>query len=274
MHQALFVISTGRCGTQWLTQTLRSFCGEAAEVSHEPLGSAYASRKMLGARDPAQLDRATAAPILAHVAGIEEILQHRSYIECGHPLWSSLPYLLQNFSGRVRVVHLVRHPVPTALSWVAQQAYCPPLAAHLSIKQPLSPFDEGIRFTSYRAHWSDLSPYEKALFYWLEVNWFALRLQEQTGEPWLHIRFEELFRTTTLEGLLGFSGIEANIGGRTLLPPPLDDHPCLLGLWSDPALIARHPDVIELASALDYDAMSFDTAELQRRYLGVGIGRP
>jgi hypothetical protein len=272
VHQALFVISTGRCGTQWLAQALRSLCGEAAKVTHEPLGSAYAPRKMLGACDPSRLDRATAAPILAHVAGIEQILQHRSYIECGHPLWSTLPYLLRCFAGRVRVVHLIRHPVPTALSWVAQQAYCPPLAPHLSIKQPLSPFDDGVHFTSYRAHWSDLSPYEKALFYWLEVNAFALRLQERTGEPWLRIRFEELFRTTTLEGLLKFAGIGANIAVHTPLPPRIDDHSYFVGSWSDPALICQHPDVVELASALDYDAMDFDAANLQRRYLGVGEG--
>ncbi len=266
MHQALFVISTGRCGTQWLARALQSACGEAAEVTHEPLHSGYVPRKMLAAGDPAKLEQANASVILAHVARIEEILRSRAYIECGYPLWSTLPYLLKRFAGRVRVVHLVRHPIPTAWSWLAQQAYCPPLARHLVMKEPLSPFDEGVHFTSYRDRWSELSPYEKALFYWLEVNSFASRMDQRTDAPWLRIRFEELFSAVTLKTLLVFAGIDASSEVHT--PPPTDEHPYLAGHWSDPALIARHPDVIELAMALGYDALDFDAAKLRRRYVG------
>jgi hypothetical protein len=266
VHQALFVISTGRCGTQWLAQTLRSLGGETVEVAHEPLHSGYVPRKMLGTRDPAKLDHDAAHVILAHVARIDEILRSGPYIECGHPLWSTLPYLLRRFAGRVRVVHLVRHPVPTAWSWVAQQAYCPPLAAHLSMREPLSPFDPGVRFKSYRARWPGLSPYEKALFYWLEVNAFARRLEQRSDAPWLRIRCEELFSTATLKTLLAFAGIDARV--KVHAPPATDDYPCVIGSWSDPALIARHPDVIELATALGYDPMDFDAAKLRRRYLG------
>ena len=71
---------------------------------------------MLGARDPASLDADLAAPIEEHVADIEAALANRGYIECGHPLWSTLPYLLDRFTGRARVVQLIRHPVPTAWS--------------------------------------------------------------------------------------------------------------------------------------------------------------
>ena len=264
MHQALFVISTGRCGTQWLARSLRSLCGEALEVTHEPLHSGYAPRRMLAAGDPAKLDRAAADVILAHVAGIEEILRLRPYIECGHPLWSTLPYLLQRFAGRVRVVHLVRHPIPSAWSWVAQQAYCAPLAPHLAMKEPLSPFDEGIAFTSYRDRWSGLSPYEKALFYWLEVNSFAMQLEQRADAPWLRIRFDELFRGQTLQSLLAFAGIHAIVESGA--PPPVDDSPSVVVSWSDPVLIARHPDVIELSAALGYDALDFDATKLRRRY--------
>ena len=269
MHQALFVISTGRCGTQWLARALQSACGEEAEVTHEPLHSGYLPRKMLAATDPAKLDQANGDIILGHIARIEETLRSRMYIECGYPLWSTLPYLLERFAGRVRVVHLVRHPVPTAWSWLAQQAYCPPLASHLAMKEPLSPFDEGVHFTSYRDRWSGLTPYEKALFYWLEVNSFASHLEQRADAPWLRICFEELFSVGTLKTLLTFAGIDASVNLHA--PPPTDDHPYLAGHWSDPALIARHSDVVELATALGYDAMDFDAVKLRRRYLGTGI---
>jgi hypothetical protein len=266
VHQALFVISTGRCGTQWLAQTFRSACAAAAEVTHEPLHSGYVPRKMLGARDPAKLDDDARAVILAHVARIEEILRSTAYIECGHPAWSTLLYLLRRFAGRMRVVHLVRHPVPTAFSWVAQQAYCPPLAPHLSMREPLSPFDQGIRFKSYRARWPGLSPYEKALFYWLEVNAFALRLERKTDAPWLRIRFEDLFHVDALKALLAFAGIGVSVGAQA--PPAVDEYPSVVGWWSDPALIARHPDVVELAEKFGYDALAFDAAKLRQRYFG------
>jgi hypothetical protein len=127
LNEALFVFSTGRCGTQWLARVLGRSGGERVQVTHEPLHSDYASRAMLGAGDPSRLDPGDAQPILEHVAHIEATLATGAYIECGHPSWSSLSYLLRRFAGRVRVLHLVRHPVPTAWSWVTHRAYCPPL---------------------------------------------------------------------------------------------------------------------------------------------------
>jgi hypothetical protein len=110
MTRATFVLSTGRCGTQWLSHVLAQLAGDAAVVTHEPLENDYAPRRMLGAGDPARLDEQTAEVILDHVSFIETTLESRSYVECGHPVWSSLPYLIRRFPGRVSIVHLVRHP--------------------------------------------------------------------------------------------------------------------------------------------------------------------
>jgi hypothetical protein len=265
---ATFFISTGRCGTQWLARALGTIASDRAEITHEPLHLGYEPRKMLAVGEPELLDSISASRILSHVGHIEDTLQRRSYVECGYPVWSTIPYLARRFAGHVRVVHLVRHPVPTAYSWIAQQAYCPPLAPHLRVKELLTPFDPGIRFMAFRERWDSLTPYEKSLFYWAEVNAFALRLQEQAQFPWLRVRFEDLFTLETLRELAAFCGIGA-VDRAIAVPAPADDFPTRTSLWSDPALISMHAEVAGLAAALGYDSLAFDERSLRARYFGM-----
>ena len=266
MSYALFVLSTGRCGTQWLAEVLGSALGETAEVTHEPLGGDYAPREMLGVGDdPAGTDPDLAAFVDQHVDAIERTLAKRNYVECGHPLWSTLPYLLRRFAGRARVVHLVRHPVPTAFSWLTQTAYTEPFGKHVPEKVLLSPFDEGVHFTSYRERWESLTPYEKALFYWAEVNAFGLRLEATANVPWLRIRFEDLANGGALPALLEFAGAETRDVPR---PGIVDVFGYSTDAWADPRLIEQHPDVMEVARVLGYDPLAFDVAKLRRRYCG------
>jgi hypothetical protein len=262
MTEALFVLSTGRCGTQWLASVLQQVCGDSAEVRHEPLGDDYAPREMLAAGHPAKLDPDLAEPIPAHVDAIEQTLTTRSYIECGHPSWSTMPYLIERFAGRIRVVHLVRHPVPTAWSWVSQQAYCPPMSSHLLEKVLLSPFDEGIRFASFRDRWPMMNPYEKALFYWAEVNAFGLDLRHKSAVPWMQVRFEDLLRGADLSRLLVFAGLDAAAATVGMV----DEFRAHSGFWCDSRVIARHPEVLEVAAELGYDPFDFDESKLRQRY--------
>lgn len=264
MNRALFVFSTGRCGTQWLADVLTRARGDGAVVTHEPLDSYYAPRRMLGAGDPSRLDPELAHPILEHVAAIEQILTERDYIECGHPLWSALPYLLSRFAGAARVVHLVRHPVPTAFSWLTQSAYTIPLAPHDPEKELLSPFDDGVLFPGYRERWNSLTPYEKALYYWAEVNALGCDLESTAAVPWLRVRFEDLVNGDALPRLLQFAGVEEPAEGM----PRVDDFHYVTTSWSDPRLIERHPDVIRVAEDLGYEALAFDEAKLRKRYCG------
>jgi hypothetical protein len=265
-HGALFVLSTGRCGTQWLAEVLGAALGGRAVVRHEPLGDDYAPREMLGAGDdPASVDPELAAFIDEHADEIEQTLATRDYVECGHPLWSTLPYLLRRFAGRARVVHLVRHPVPTAFSWLTHTAYTEPFGKHTPVKVLLSPFDEGVHFTSYRERWESLTPYEKALFYWLEINAFGLRLEAHASVPWLRIRFEDLARGDALVRLLDFAGAEVRDVPR---PGMVDQFRYITDAWADPRLIEQHPDVMEVARVLGYDPLAFDAAKLRRRYCG------
>ncbi|MEA2416665.1 MAG: hypothetical protein QOI58_3322 [Thermoanaerobaculia bacterium] len=266
MTEALFVLSTGRCGTQWLASMFERLGGDSFDVRHEPLGSDYAAREMLAAGDPARLDPELAEPVLTHIEEIERVLTTRSYIECGHPAWSSIPNLICRFPSRVRVVHLVRHPVPTAWSWVTQLAYCPPMAPHLPERVLLSPFDEGVRLQSFRDRWAGMNPYEKALYYWAEVNAFGIETESAAAVPWMRIRFEDLESQEEIARLIDFAGLNGAAASEAAGIGVVDDYRAHAPFWCDSGLIARHPEVVALAGELGYDPLHFDEAKLRRRY--------
>lgn len=260
MHQATFVLSTGRCGTQWLAEAFGQTFGERVRVEHEPLHLGYRPRERLAGATPPDA-------VLRHLDAVEAELQHRPYLECGHPCWSALPWIAQRLRGRVRVIHLVRHPLPTALSWLTHQAYQPPLLPHLQEKVLLSPFDEGVRFPAYRGCWPGLTPFEKCLYYWLEVNALALALQGESGLPWLRLRFEDLFAAEGLERLLDFLGLPSDARLEALRGQRIDRYHGMLAASEPLAALAQHPEVIGLAHALGYAADAIDADALLRRYL-------
>ncbi|MBX7185192.1 MAG: sulfotransferase [Vicinamibacteria bacterium] len=264
---ATFVLSTGRCGTQWLAATLKAACGDHLTVEHEPLHNGYRPRQMLGLKTPTDLDQESSRLILAHVERIEGTLEASSYMECGHPCWSSVPWLIERFSGRIRILHLVRHPVPTALSWLTHAAYEPPLLPHLKEKVLLSPFDDGVAFLEYRERWPSLTPFEKSLFYWAEVNALGLRLERMPEVPWLRLTFEELFLDTGIGRILEFLEMPARPRITGAGPEVIDQHHFkAVSALPDLGLLDRHPRVAQVAERLGYAASWADVEGLRRRY--------
>ena len=268
MPHATFVLSTGRCGTQWLTEALRAALGERARVEHEPLHNDYAPRRMLGISDPAAIGGRPARRMLEHVTSIEKGLETRDYIETGHPCWGALPWLLQRFAGRVRVIHLVRHPVPTACSWLSHRAFVPPRLPMLPAKELIAPTDAGVAFTEYPEAWPTLSPYEKCLYYWAEVNALGLHLEADAHVPWLRLSYEKLFdpAAAALDQVLAF--LEIPCGGPITVDrsEKVDRHHFAIESWPDLLAIQRHPRIVHLAQQLGYDVTSFDIAKLRVRF--------
>ena len=269
MSFAVFVLSTGRCGTQWLAEHLQRVCSVRFQVEHEPLHNSYAPRRMLTVRTLADLDPEAANPILAHAEGIENCLAQRGYIECGHPCWSSIPALADRFQGKVRVVHLVRHPVPTAFSWLTHRAYQPSLSPFVPDKILLTPFDPGIRLTEYGDRWADLTAFEKCLYYWGEVNLFGLALEETLEAPWLRLTYEDLFFADGLERLQAFLELPPDDALSAARAESVDRFRYLTADRPDLNLLAQHPRIREAAGRFGYAAEEVDLEALQRRYRGV-----
>ena len=74
MNSATFVLSTGRCGTQWLAEKLASAYGDLLTVTHEPLDNDYRPRLMLGQKTPLRLDPDSRTTLLDHVERIERVV--------------------------------------------------------------------------------------------------------------------------------------------------------------------------------------------------------
>ncbi len=267
MHHATFVLSTGRCGTQWLAATLAEAYPDRITVAHEPLHARYHSREALRGAGDARPQAQPPEVVLRHADAIEAGLLTRPYIECGHPCWSTIPWLAERFHGRVRIVHLLRHPVPTSYSWLTHQAYQPPLLPHLAEKVLLSPFDEGVRFGEYRELWPKLTPLEKCLYYWAEVNAFALDLQSRLDLPWLRLRFENLFQAQGLGQLLGFLDLPPSDRMLGRRKDRVDAYQWQVAAPAAGQTLHEHPRVIELAAQFGYALDAVNEAALARRYL-------
>jgi hypothetical protein len=265
MTSAIFVLSTGRCGTQWLAEQLKIAYGDAAHVEHEPLHEGYSPRLMLAAGGALTADAATAARISAHVGVVRRQLDSGNYVECGHPCWSSVPWLCGQFPGGTRIVHLSRHPVPTALSWLTQQVFQRPLLPHLAERVLVSPFDSGVIFPEYRDRWATLTPFEKCLYYWAEVNAFGIAQRRRLGVPWLHLRYEDIFGGQGIAGLLAFLELPSGAASGSS-STDIDRFRYAMIDWPDVQQVLRHPRVLEVAAALGYDAGDFNAAALRRRY--------
>ena len=267
-HFATFVLSTGRCGTQWLAEVLGEIYADRLRVGHEPLHDGYCARRMLGVGDPNALAEKRARPIQEHLDGVEKTLATRSYFETGHPVWSSLPYITRRLAGRVRIVHLTRHPVPTAYSWVTHGLYVPPMLPHLPAKEFLTPFDEGVRFPEYREVWATLTPWEKCLYYWAEVQAHGLACETVLNVPWLRISYEALFAGDGLRRLVDFLELPVRDGLAPARARPVDQHRFLLSQWAEPGVLKRHARFVEVAERLGYSWADFDEEALRQRYLG------
>jgi len=262
---AIFFFSTGRCGTQWLAEHLGRIYGDLATVAHEPLHLGYRPRELYGIQDKTELPENS--ELLSHRAYIRGLSEGESYFETGWPCWAAVPFFISCFPGRVRIVHLTRHPVHTAISWVSHGVFCPPFLPGLHPEKVwLSPFDQGVQFTGYRERWAVMTPYEKALFFWAEVHSCGLRLETQSGVPWLRIRYEDLFSGKALPALLDFMALPRREEIFSALQLRTDKFRYIIPGRVNVGAVKDHPDVIQTAVKLGYDVHNYDEAEISRRY--------
>jgi hypothetical protein len=263
------VLSTGRCGTQWLTKTLEDLHGEEVRVEHEPIGPLYAPRRFF--RGYAQPEAVLEVPeVRAHVNQIASC--ERPYIETGWPLFAALPLFASVFGSDLRVIHLTRHPVPTAFSHLAHSSYAgSPRDDAYTRLATLGPADPGVFQERYADRWEDLTPYEKCLFWITEVGMFGLEFERRfPGVAFLRIQSEAMLAgdRATLEALIAQMGLDwderwlERTGTRVDRWHHHTDHDV------DPLLIEQHPAAVETAAQLGYDASAVDFGWLRERYVG------
>ena len=119
---ATFFLNTGRCGSQFFASKLAEHYHDIARVEHEPHKEEYqppVSFSMLHRGEQLEI-----SPTLReHFESIDETLETRHYVEAGWPSYGMLPYLVERFKGRIRIVHLYRHPAKVAASLTTHNVY-------------------------------------------------------------------------------------------------------------------------------------------------------
>lgn len=268
MTHVFLVLSTGRCGTQWLADTLRTHHGDRLAVTHEPLGARYGSARFFRAHD--RLDEFARQPgVSSHLAWVESL--DRPYLETGWPLYSAVPVFERVFGERLRVIHLTRHLVPTALSHMVHQTYSgsPRRDAYTEVAV-LDPWSPGVLQRDYRARWQVMDPYERCLFWCAEVHAYALELERSFPGRWLRLRYEDLFGDghEALSDLVSFLGLrfDRDLVAETRRRKDRWHHRNDIAFdWKK---IERHPLPMTVLHSLGYSLAGIEDGQLERRYLG------
>lgn len=261
-------LTTGRCGTQWLTATLAELYAHM-RVEHEPIGPLYAPRRHFRRwEDPERILEEPAVAV--HMQRI--LSEETDYVETGWPLFPVLPYLARKAPERLRVVHLTRHPVPTSLSHLAHSSYAGSARDDPFTRlATLAPTDGRVFQPGYSVNWGTLTPYEKCLYWWTEVNLFGLEFAEHVPHvPLLRVPAEPLLAGApdVRDRLLSFLGLPDHPGWITAGKRVIDRWQHHTDQPVEPELVARHQRTVETAAALGYDALRFDGQALRNRYAG------
>ena len=237
-------------------------------MEHEPIGPLYRPRRFFRSwSDPEavlEIDE-----VREHV---ERIATSGRYVETGWPLFAALPLFARRWPDRLRVVHLTRHPVPTSLSHLAHSSYAGSARddAYTQLAT-LGPGDPNVFQPEYAGRWRDLTPYEKCLFWWTEVNLFGLEFPERYRQiPFLRVKSEELLGgdRSALEGLVEFMGLPWDDAWLARTDRVVDKWHHRTDRDVDPFQIHRHTTTMETARHLGYDLDDVDLGALEARYRG------
>jgi hypothetical protein len=268
-HDAIFVLSTGRCGTQWLHEAMQDAYGDAIAAEHEPLRADYQPRRFFRTTPNALAALGRIPAVFAHVERIRDELAHRPYFESGWPSFAALPWLHDALDGRMRIVHLTRHPVNAAFSMATHRIY----GRDDWIREGApTPFDAGCLDPSLQLRWPQMSAYEKCLFWWTELHRYAIDLHRTRPDiGWLRLSYESLFGAGSdeLSRLAAFCGLpqrpelerrRARHTDRFRFRMPSDD-------WRK---VMNCPKTLAVAEALGYAPADADARALSTRYFKRG----
>lgn len=264
---ATFVISTGRCATQWFADKLAAHYQDLAIVRHEPIDGAYKPRfyfRAYNRRENVEFSKA----IKDHLSFIENAVRKSHYIEVGWPAYGALPFIISRLNADVKVIHLYRHPANVAASLTTHDVYS---RGAWSESFAISPSDYGVVQDCLQGKkWKAMSQFEKCLFWWTEINYWALNLRKTfEGVPWLSVKYEDVFSENggrEIRKVLAFLSLPA----RGVFLNSLGDRIDRFSLKTDAKIDARsinnYPKAVELMQKLGYGLGDIDILNMKKRY--------
>ena len=180
----VFVLSTGRAGTELLTKILKN--GEGLKVFHEPQPQLVYVAKLAHQMGRENIDALKIGFLGARYDIIKRVyLLRKRYVETNNHLTFFSPALRQLFPN-AKFIHLVRHPGAFIRSGMRRNYYIN------------NPFDDGRIVPRdndpLNSYWHQISQIEKIAWLWNETNHFIEEEKKQIGmNRILQIRGEDLF---------------------------------------------------------------------------------
>ena len=265
--KATFFISTGRCATQWMSDKLSTHYHDVAVVKHEPFQVDYKPRFYFNAYHRKE-EIAFSQVIEEHLAFINKTIQDFSYIETGWPVYGALPFIISRLKGRVKVVHLYRHPIRVAASLATKNVYS---QGDWSDAVAISPSDYGVTQGYLEGHqWDSMSQFEKCLFWWTEINQFALDLKRDFESiPWLTLKYEEVFSKNSkseLRRLVNFLSLPERESFFNSLSQRTDNYSSKSQKPINIHAVEKYPKVFKLMDKLGYEYEDSNISEIKKRY--------
>lgn len=188
--RVIFIMSTGRCSTQFLARLLESGTPKAMVV-HEGAGPNYKPAQVFRTNEFAPVVETT-HQLRNQFDIIEQQLEKDStFIDTGWPAYAWGPYLEKRFGAAFRFAHLVRNPFSFAAS----------MSTHLLLddrEETISKFGiirphlPGVKYPEFFNEYSEFTRFERGLYHWLEVNSYLLEQHDASGFMGL-FRFEEMY---------------------------------------------------------------------------------
>ena len=265
MFKATFFLSSGRCGTQWLHENLKSSFKELAVVKHEPIFDDYFPRKMLSYNDSKKFP--PTSKLKNHADWVESILKNQNYIECGWLCYSSIPYLKKRFETQLKIVHLTRHPIYSASSMMTHRYYSLDRTEdNLNDKALITPFDDGTVFNCYQTNWSKFTLFQKCLYLWGEIHSLGLQFELDYKEAYFRTSFEEIFEEKKIERLLSFLELPQSASIKNSLKIPVDNFNRQTSKAWKIEEITQLPEIIKLAKQLNYSINMQNFGDIKKRY--------
>lgn len=252
-------LSPGRSGTTSLTALLRDLAPQGVHAWHEHLvPNDTLPGRFFRAWDGPRLDALEAhPPVRRFLSELEALDEDESWIDPGWSLYPLVPLLLRRYPGRVRLLHVLRHPVLAAASGAVHGGYAEAEEAELGIAPEAGhfPWSPGAFHPELSARWTRLTPFERHLFRVTEIHRFALEVHTRHPEvPFLQVRVEALSDPAVTRRILALYGLNAPAGVRV---PRVNENRRLArgarAVGSEWRRAAEHPWAVSLAARLGYD---------------------
>ena len=273
-HPVVINLGVGRSGTTYIYNVMRERYADVAHAVHEDLTARKARmRSMFRCYEPERIDAVLAQPqVAAWVDRLQELSQSRPVVVTGCTTSHLAPALLRVFGGRLRAIHVHRHPLnvcaatyigPWSTDWAHPKDFREdPNAPALTARDPW------VRHRELAAGERPLGPFAQIGYNWLERTSAGLEFAERFPEvPHRLLSAEtEVFGSEAwLEAVAELANLPVRRGDARARPAQnsswvrsLEERP-LGEAWRQ---FAQLPELERFARTLGH---SFDEAELERR---------